>query len=323
MPMQKRSITVTRSERVDFKRCPKKWYWRWRKGYTLKNQGYGALDLGTWFHAALAQHYTHTEPLIDCFNAVTAQVEANDRTDELIALGRDMATAYARKYANEPINVIAVEEATQFQFQCGKHMVTPDLLFSYLDNPKAVWLREHKTAKQIRTGHLEIDDQARGLATMAEVVFRREGLLTADQRIAGVEYNFIRKAYSDKREQNAKGQYLNKDGTVSKRQPTPVLVRHRVELSPRAKRISLQRINSEITRIATVTDALRTGEISPLDIDKTPHSSCEKLCDFFRPCVAEENGYDVREMFDLMYERRNPYDYVDKTTDIPASFELS
>ena len=49
------NLPVIRSgERMCFKRCQKKWYWEWRRGLVPRNKTFGALDLGTWMHIALA-----------------------------------------------------------------------------------------------------------------------------------------------------------------------------------------------------------------------------------------------------------------------------
>jgi hypothetical protein len=68
---------------------------------------------------------------------------------------------------------------------------------------------------------------------------------------------------------------------------------------------------------------VRDGKIDPMTIPKTPHSSCEKLCQYFAMCVVEEQGGDIREMQRTMYHRENPYTYLEDTADIPVSFELS
>jgi hypothetical protein len=136
-------------------------------------------------------------------------------------------------------------------------------------------------------------------------------------------YNFLRKAIPDERETDAQGRALNKNGTVSKRQPTPVFIRHPIELTTASKKIALMRLRLETKIVTEYARAVRERRIDPFFIPKTPHSSCEKLCDYFTMCVVEEQGGNIKEMQRTMYHRENPYTYLEETTDIPASFELS
>src|SRR5262249_32943090 len=56
--LRSQGLPIIRShERIDYKRCTKKWYWKWRKGLVPKAAQFGALELGTWMHDALAQWY--------------------------------------------------------------------------------------------------------------------------------------------------------------------------------------------------------------------------------------------------------------------------
>jgi hypothetical protein len=334
--MAERELPLIRhSERVDYKRCPKKWYWHWRLGLFAKNKT-PALELGTWIHEALAARYTKgTGSVADAFGHITDAVLAHndwpdfqqDKLEELIGLGAAMCSAYDKRYAGEVIDVIAAEIPLEYEITdadgnvAAIHKLKPDLVFR--DASGDVWLMEHKTAAQIRLEHLSIDDQARPYAAMAEVALRRAGVIGAHDRFKGVMYNFLRKALSDEREVDAQGHALNKDGSVSKRQPTPVFVRHPVVLSRKAKQIALMRLGIETMIITGFTAAVKDKEINPHHISKTPHSSCPKLCSFFAMCVVEEQGGDIKTMQRTMYVKQNPYTYDEETADIPASFELS
>lgn len=333
---------IRHSERVDFKRCPKKWFWRWRMGLVPLAKTFGALDLGTWVHAALEGWYSQPDreglSLVAWLESVTtaaildatvrgAPEFVTDKAEELAALGEAMLTAYQKRYGNDPgVNVIAAEIPLEFPITINGellaiHKLKPDLV--YVDENGDVWLMEHKTAAQIRLEHLPIDDQARPYVAMAEPALRKAGLIGKGQRFKGVMYNFIRKALSDERPTNAQGQALNKNGSVSARQPTPTLVRHPVTLSRAARAIALRRLQVEASIITGHTTSLREKKLDPAYIPKTPHSSCPKLCPFFTMCVVEEQGGDIQEMQRTMYVRRDPYLYDEDTADIPLSFELS
>lgn len=330
-------------ERMDYKRCPKRWFWKWRMGLVPRAKSFGALELGTWVHEAFADWYSgeRDRNLREIFSsiAVEAVVSAGatgipdyelDKAAELGALGEEMMGAYQKRYGDDPgVNVIAAEVPLEFEITnpAGKliavHKLKPDLIYS--DDADDVWLMEHKTAAQIRTGHLVIDDQARPYVSMSELALRKAGLLAKGQRFKGVMYNFARKALPDERPVNEKGQALNKNGTVSRRQPSPTFVRFPVTLTSAAKRVTLLRLRDEAWEITALTLMLRTGRADPARLNKTPHSSCEKTCPFFAMCVVEEQGGDHESMRRNLFIRQNPYTYDEEhpTTDIPPSFELS
>jgi len=333
---------IRNGERVDYKRCMKKWFWRWRMGLVPKAQSFGALELGTWVHAAMqawyGEGYNRVGNLSDHFLYAAdvaigkASLEGApeyllDKAEELAALGEAMTQAYERFYgADKDVYVIAAEIPLEFSItdQQGNivalHRLKPDMV--YADRQKAVRVMENKTAAQIRTEHLPIDDQARPYGALTERALKREGVIGQRDEFAGVTYNFLRKALPDERQTNAEGKYLNKNGTVSKKQPPPLFLRYPLPLARAAKVIALRRIQREAIEITALADAIRTKRIDPAGISKTPHSSCAKFCQFFSMCVAEEGGADIREMQRSMYVRQDPYAYAEDTTDIPASFEM-
>lgn len=328
---------IRSGERKDFKRCVKRWYWSWRRGLVSKEIKFGALDLGTWVHAALAEWYgsgyKRNGLLSDHFfsYAQAATIEANnagapdhilDTAEELLGLGEAMVTAYQDYWENDPgLNVIGAEIPLEFTIPdssgkvIAKHRLKPDLVYSSREDPRDIWLLETKTAGQIRTEHLVIDDQARPYGAMAERALRQLGLMKKGQKFRGIMYNYLRKGLPDMRECNSKGQYLNKNGTVSKRQPPPLFVRKPIFLSNRAKAITLRRIQQETVDITLVTLKLRVGNIKPQNLPKTPDVSCPRQCPFFAMCVAEEEGTNIRDMERTMFYRRNPYEYEEDRTE--------
>lgn len=329
-------------ERITYKRCVKKWYWNWRMGLVPKAKSFGALELGTWVHDAFAHWYMDkSQDLSKYFNdaysySVRMAEQAGapqfmlDKADELAALGDAMMVAYQERYGTDSnVHVIGAEIPLEFEIadEAGKviaiHKLKPDLV--YRDEHDYVWLMEHKTAAQIRLEHLVIDDQARPYVTMAERALRNAGFLNKHDVFKGVMYNFARKALPDERSIDTAGRALNKNGTVSKRQPTPTFIRHPVTLTRAAKRITLQRLQGEAILLTMLTESLKAKRIDPATLPKTPHSSCPKLCQYFTMCVTEEQGGNIKDMQRDLYVRQNPYTYDEEhpTTEIPASFELS
>jgi hypothetical protein len=255
--------------------------------------------------------------------------DALEKADELVALGIEMTRAYQKYYGSDrKINVVRAEIPLEYTLSnsdgriMAAHKLKPDLVF--IDENGDVWLMEHKTAKSIQLGHLVIDDQARPYGAMAERSLREQRIIRRGQSFRGILYNFMRKALPDERPQNDKGQYLNKDlVTVSKRQPPPYFVRRKITMTKKAKIITLNRLAGETFEITAITLALRTKEISPDILKKTPHKSCEKTCPFFNMCVAEEEGTNIRDMERLMFRREDPYLYHAESTEDAASFEIA
>lgn len=333
------------SERATYNRCVKWWYWSWRKGLVPRETRFGALELGAWMHSALAAWYgtgrKRNGRLADQFEFYATQAIASavrdhapehlvERADELTALGIQMAIAYEKKYGKDrKWNVIEAEIPLEFEISnhnglvIAIHKLKPDL--AVINDLGEVWLIEHKTAASIRTEHLTIDGQARPYGAMAEPALRKAGLISARHPFRGIIYNFLRKALPDQRPTDPTGLYLNKNGSVSKRQPPAYFYRHPVTLTRKAKVITLRRVQKSTIDITLLALELRTGEVDPSTLSKTPHWSCPKFCPFFTMCVAEENGatpHALKDMERSMYIRRNPYEYEQETTDETATFEM-
>lgn len=332
---------VTSSERVTYKRCKKKWYWAWRRGLIPKLKQFGALDLGNWLHDGLAEWYgegreRHGElDKLVVWAAETAMQQAHvdgapdyilEQAEPLVALAEAMAKSYVDFYGkDDKIFVIRAEIPLEFLIPnsagkvIAKHKLKPDLVF--LDQYGHVWLMEHKTAKSIKTEHLTLDDQARPYGAMAEPALRKLGIIGPNRKFAGIMYNFLRKALVDLRPTNAKGQYLNKNGSISKSQPPAYYVRHPQRMTSKQKIKTLTRVQDETMEITEMTMRLRTKDLDPDRLPKTPHKSCDKLCPFFTMCVAEESGTDIRQMERDMFVRKDPYLYHESTEEI-LTFEV-
>ncbi len=324
------SLPVVRShELMEFKRCPKKWYWHWRLGLEPKAKRFSALDMGTWVHEAFEKWYCpgtkRWGALAEIFDTIAhnaiephlPQTEI-DRALEMRALGVAMLQAYEKYYNRDSaLHIITTEVALEFSFGHTLYKLKPDGVFR--DPQGRIWLLEHKTAAQIMTAHLPIDGQARPYGAMAERALINAGILDRGDYVYGIMYNFLRKAVPDERPVNEKGQSLNQNGTVSARQPTPHFVRHPVHLSRAAKEQTLKRLAIDIKKLGQARDAVRERRVDPATITKTPDKSCPRMCQYFAMCVAEEEGVDITSMRKDMYRVENPYAY-GETTDEPLGF---
>lgn len=334
---------VRGGERATYKRCEKKWYWAWRRGLVPRQKSFGPLELGGWWHEALAVWYgkghNRVGELPEHFVAIAeaslelaqrnkAPEHVLEKAEELIALGEAMAVGYVAKYGDDPgIFVIATEVHLEFTIPdpetgviLARHRLTPDLVF--LDDHGVVWLMEHKTAKSIQTEHLRIDDQARPYSAMARRALINAGIIKSDMRFGGMLYNYSRKALPDLRRQNEQGKYLNQNGSVSKKQPPPYFERKPIVLSRQAKVITLERVQDEILEITAKTLKIRNKDLHPARIRKTPHHSCPRYCEFFDMCVAEEQGAEVKSLERSMFRVENPYETA-PNSDVVSTFEMS
>lgn len=332
---------------MDYYRCKKKWYWRWRKGLFPKAQNFGALSLGTWMHVALSKWYLPAAngKLIRRWSSLPelmaivsgADIELAQRNnapeyvlekaEEQAELGIAMAESYEKHYGKDTqVSVIGAEIPAQVPIVDTKgeliaiYRLKPDLVFRNSRNE--IWLMEHKTAAAIRTEHLVIDGQARPYGALAEIALHKAGAINKGERIRGILYNFIRKAFPDDRKRNEEGQALNQDGSVSKRQPAPLFHRHPVVMGSKAKLKALKNIRANAAEITFMTQSLRSGTLTAEALSKTPHWSCPKFCDFFPICTVEEEGGSIVEMTNSLYERRNPYEYDEDSTDDRPTFEM-
>lgn len=229
------------SERKDFKRCQQRWWWAWREGLRDRGSPSTPLWFGTGIHLALAAWYcgpgtkrgphpaeTWTEFAKDELATVKIESPSEEEVQEYVdasELGRVLMEEYVRHYGTDDHKLIIAPEQT-FKLPIPWHdrqqlydYGSKDLLVNFHGTFDGVWrdagtgwliLDEHKTAKTISTGHLDIDDQGGGYWAVATMVLRRQGLIGQKESLKGIEYNFIRKALPDTRPKDAEGYATNK-----------------------------------------------------------------------------------------------------------------
>lgn len=164
-----------------------------------------------------------------------------------------------------------------------------------------IWLMEHKTAKTISLRHLPLDDQAGSYWAVASKILQDKGILRKGDRIEGIMYNFLRKAMPDDRPQNDTGEYLNKNGDISKNQPSPLFVREPVERDRRERATQLRRIQHEALE-------MEDARNQPDRIIKNPTNDCSWDCALYDLCLLHEKGDQSWEDYrDAMFTVRDPY----------------
>jgi len=294
---------------------------------TLAVEEQDAAWFGTGIHLCMAEFYIpgrkRGRPLLDTWQQYTKDTYAkvkietgwdSAKREEFIdarKLGREMLTYYMDVTHGDPHwEVIAPERRFQALIPDPKNPKRPivryvgtwDLAVRDLNDgfPKLV---DHKTRKALPSAYelavLEMDDQAGPYLSLGTRILRREGLIGEKESIRDMEYNFLIKRVKDKRPQNEFGQYLNKDGTVSKVQPPPPFLRHSVGRTLKARNRQIQRIQDD----AVVMRAVRNGE---LPILKNVTKDCA-WCDFFELCQVDEQGGDVETMKAMSFRKHDPY----------------
>jgi PD-(D/E)XK nuclease superfamily len=313
---------VTTSSRSAFRRCPQKWVWRFEDGLSPKGEMADALWFGIGIHEALANWYqkgrrrgvhpatTFTNWCSDEMREIRAareEWEDQAKYENAMDLGIAMLEGYIDKYGKDPSwSVIATEQP--FKIKVTWHGKPIALFMSTWDgvyrdmNDGRLYLMEHKTAGQISLAYLELDDQAGSYWAVASEWLRAKGILGPGDEIAGIMYNFLRKTPGDDRPQNEGGAYLNKDGSVSKKQPPPAFVRHLVERTSGEQKVQLERLAREVA----VMNAVRDGTIP---VTKNTTKDCT-FCEFFAACTLHEHGSTraFDEYVRHSFTRTNPFD---------------
>ncbi len=323
------------SERGDFKRCQFLWQQRWQNGLTPLREPTWAL-VGRAWHRAMEVYYPvgrkrgslldaqdmFLEELVDQGRKIGVDIdeleEAEQRKAE--AKGKDVKLVPARELGPEMLReydkfymkdreweVIHTEQTFQIDVPDPDF---PDetivvyagtwdaLMFRRTD--KRLWLWDHKTAKTIPSpGYLDLNDQAGTYPWVAKEVLIHKGILTKKDRIHGIIFSYAKKSPADPRPTNAAGEALNKDGTVSKKQPAKRFERYE---SPRSQTQNVKQAR-RVQADAIQMELVRNGEVP---ITKTPAHDCER-CQIFDLCQLEEQGDDWEFYRDEMFTYRDPY----------------
>lgn len=228
----KQPLPVLRtSERAAFKRCAWRWEQEYRYGYKPKaGRQADALWFGIGVHEALAPWYGKGKRRgphpADAFEKWAGDEIRYAKTwlddeyedavwEDALELGIAMLEQYVDYYGKDPQwSIIAVERPFAITITRDRKPVAVfksrwDGVLRSLEDGK-VYLLEHKTASQIMTAYLEIDDQGGSYLAVASRVLHAEGVLKPNEEIAGIIYNFLRKSMPDERPQDGQGLYHNK-----------------------------------------------------------------------------------------------------------------
>lgn len=322
-------LRLTTSERISWARCPQQWWWAYREGFTPRTPDRGARWFGAGVHEVLAQWYLEGKrrglrPDVAFAKWIGSERDwplpssvTEDWNDDVFVgageLGKAMLLSYYKTYGtDDQWDIIFTEQFGEVLIpQENGDASEPLALYSFVFDgvlfwEGQYWLLEHKTAARIMTIHLPHDEQAGSYWLLAEIFLKSIGVMGKKAKLAGIIYNFLRKAMPDTRPRTPGGAYLNQDGSVSKRQPAPFFVRPDPVERSRGERRS---ILANIQKQAGVMLAQREGDI-PLWKNRT--RECV-FCDFYAMCQLHDDDPSETgpwtEYASAMFIRRDPYAY--------------
>ena len=147
---------------------------------------------------------------------------------------------------------------------------------------------DHKTSnKRENTAWLTKDDQTGTYISVSTVMLRKLGFIKDSESVVGAIWNYLRKGKPDGRPTDELGRSLNKDGSVSKVQPSPLFWREDLRRNKHNRLAQISRIADDAEVIAK----LRSGE---LPVTKSPGEHCA-WCDFKELCAVDEDGGDTEQ----------------------------
>jgi hypothetical protein len=316
------------SERGTAKRCE----WAWDRTYVDELRPYTdapALRFGSLIHRALAGWYVPgikrgvhpREGFISAYNADQEQnqelfgmkVGDEEKWENAYDLGIAMMENYIDEYGQDSEwEVIATEMPFEVLVY---HPETKEPWFLYVGvvdgvwrsrKSKKLWIPDHKTTSGIgpkTTAHLTLDDQAGAYWSWGVDYLRQKGILAPKQKLAGMLYNFMRKAMPDERPSrfvNGARMYLNKNGTVSERQPSPYFKREPVFRDEFDRNEARRRSMIDFQRLTL----LRDGK---LQISKNPGMFTCPMCSMRDACELHETGNDWLTFLNQTTKPWNPY----------------
>lgn len=322
--MPKSLPLIRTSERGDFKTCQFYWYQRWVRGLTSEHTA-TALWFGTAIHKALEVRYPigrkrgRLSDVLAAFEAFLGDevrrmyLEGDNLDDvEIVdarALGISMLRGYVQFWGKDSHwEVVHCEQTFQVDVP---HWRTGRTLATYCGTwDLVVWDRvdkkfyvvDHKTRRsfpRIWTFY-DLNDQAGSYLWVAPEVLRNLGIMRKGQHLEGIVFNCLRKKMPDDRERNAEGLCLNKNGTVSKRQPAPLYARYTSHRTAVERVAQARHVVAEVQQM----NAVRSGKMIAT---KHPTEQCPR-CPFFDMCLLDERSREDAQVYAQgMYRTTDPY----------------
>jgi hypothetical protein len=311
---------ISASMRSSFKNCRYQWSFRYMRKLEPKVAA-TPLRFGTLIHKALELYYcpgvkrgprpAETFEREYALELETARSmgfrDENDVWHDAANLGVEMLEHYVDTYGKDDEWEVLATEAPFTQpildpvsgKVIGYYVGVLDNVLRHRGNQQ-IWIRDHKSAKSIDTSYLAMDDQSSGYWTYGVDWLYEQGVLKPGQQLMGIDFNFLRKAVRDERPKNELGQYLNKDGSVSKVQPSEFFKRQPSFRGEHERQLTRARCAAEIAEIQMV----KAGQLALL---KRPDKMSCKWCDVRDICELHETGADWEEMMRLIMKPRTEF----------------
>lgn len=326
------------SERSTLKTCE----WRWDLEFNQLRKPHvsmPALRFGTLVHKALADYYVPgikrgEHPAIaferhyaeeikinaERFGAKVKDIEGDEKWVSALELGVGMMNNYVDEYgADDRYEVIVTEVPFEtivyWPPRTKLQRDYPQPWFQYVGvmdgvwrrrSDKTLWIPDHKTTAGIgdsKLNYLVMDDQAGSYWSFGVDWLVKQELLGKNPKIAGMLYNFLRKALPDERPSriiNGKRMYLNKptkanpQGDVSLKQPSPYFLRQPIFRGEYDREQVRQRAMADYAYIESLRDDHSTGlpMFPKQPIRKNPGMFTCPSCWARDACELHETGAD-------------------------------
>lgn len=324
------------SERQTFKRCRHRWQWTYLDG-RQSIEAPNALRFGDLVHRALAPYFKpgrkrgpHPARTFEKLYVEQAaelrqrgfDVYSDEKWVDALDLGTGMLNGYVERFAaaDAEYEVVASEQTFQLRVSTLPFIIHPgddpselsfwvvgtfDGVWRHLSSKKVVF-KEFKTAASIQYDGLPMDEQAGTYWTYGPKWLLKKGILQPGEMPSEILYTFLRKATPPvDRPKNAEGHYLNKDGSVSKSQPSPFFGRVPVYRDQPDRERMHERVCAEMI------DIYRAREGSVLSaLYKNPgplHMPNCRGCGVREACEVHESGGDWRSVLESTHTAWNAY----------------
>jgi PD-(D/E)XK nuclease superfamily len=328
---------IRNSERSTFLTCRHRWALTWVLGRQATSQP-TALRFGDLVHQALAAYYIpgrkrgpapagtfaklYEKQAQELHDNHGFNVFSDEAWVDALDLGRGMLTRYVEEYEPDDAEYDVISSEQVFQVLVH-HDLSRAFRFKAVGTLDGVWrhrptgriiFKEFKTATAINVDALALDEQASMYWTFGPQWLRRKGILKEGEDIDHILYTFLRKALPNKDYRfDAEGHKLNKDGSISKVQPSPYFVRVPVYRDRADKRTFYNRLLAEsvdmLINRAGMEEFMAAGmrELPPT-VYKNPGTmffpNC-RGCPVRESCEVHESGGDWLSVLDQITV---PYD---------------
>lgn len=328
------------SERGTLKTCE----WRWHLEFNLLRKprvNMPALRFGSLIHKAMAGYYVpgvkrgehpaigferayHAEQAYvqEKFGARVADVEGDVKWVEALELGVAMMNNYVDEFGSDD-GWEVLQTEVPFEIVVYRPDLPTEPWFIYVGvmdgiwrkrSDKTLWVPDHKSTAGIgdsKLNYLVMDDQAGSYWSFGVDWMVKQGILKKNQKLNGMLYNFLRKALPDERASkyvNGKRLYLNKDGSVSKKQPSPYFLRQPIFRDEYDREQTRLRAMNDFTRIERLRmdEADDTGQ--RLTVTKNPGMFTCPSCWARDACELHETGNDWVSFLKETTREWDPYE---------------